>query len=82
MAVCVINFTFLYSYYIQQLLNMDHDCPVPVNKHNSFKDPTPTPDPSGGIKGLFSIVLQWQPAFNILSKNAGRQIHVKGTRGF
>ena len=30
-------FTFHQSYYIKQLLNIDHDCPVPVDKHGSVK---------------------------------------------
>ena len=32
---CVMNITFLQSYYISQLLTIGHDCPVPVDKHGS-----------------------------------------------
>ena len=30
-------FTFPQSYYIYQLLTVDHDCPVPVDKNSSVK---------------------------------------------
>ena len=34
-------FAFPQSFYIQQLLTIDHDCPVPVEKHGNAKiDPT------------------------------------------
>ena len=35
--VCVMIFTFHQSYYIKQLLTIDHDCQVPVDKNGSVK---------------------------------------------
>ena len=37
--------------YIWQLLTMDHDCLVAVDKHNSVKNFTPFTDPLYGVKG-------------------------------
>ena len=34
---CQMIVTIPQSYYIQQLLTIDHDCPVPVDKHGSVK---------------------------------------------
>ena len=34
---CEMNFTFLQSFYIWQLLTIGHDCPLPVDKHDSDK---------------------------------------------
>ena len=36
-------FTFHQSYYIKQLLAIDHDCEVPVDKNGSVKSFTPPP---------------------------------------
>ena len=41
LAFCVMIFTFPQSYYISQLLTIDHDCQVPVDKHGSVKKFTP-----------------------------------------
>ena len=34
LAVCGVNFTFLQNYNIWQFLTIDHDNPVPVDKHD------------------------------------------------
>ena len=45
---CVMIVTFPQSYYIQQLLTKDHDCPVPVDKHGSVQIlPTSLTPPKG-----------------------------------
>ena len=33
--ICEMNFTFPQSYYISQLLTIDHDCGVIADKHDS-----------------------------------------------
>ena len=40
------------SYYISQLLTIDQDWPVPVDKHGSDKHFTPPLDTLGGVKYL------------------------------
>ena len=37
------------------ILTMSHDMLVPVDKHNSYKNFTPPPDPLGGLKGQLFI---------------------------
>ena len=43
--------TFFQSYYIQQLLTIVHNYPVPVDKHDSVKILPHFFDPTQGIKG-------------------------------
>ena len=45
------NSSKLLKMYIQQLLTIDHDCPVPVDKHGSVKNFTRPFDPIQGVKG-------------------------------
>ena len=48
LAFCRINITFLQNNYIEQLLTIGHDYPVPVDKHNRDKKITaPSPSPVG-----------------------------------
>ena len=42
--------TFPQSYYIQQLHAIDHNYPVPVDKHDSVKILPHSFDPSNGLK--------------------------------
>ena len=43
--------TFPQSFYIQQVLTIDHDCPVPVDKCGSVKILPHPFDPTQGVKG-------------------------------
>ena len=73
---CVMNFTLIQSYYIRRAFTVGHNCPVPVDKHDSDTNFTPTtPDPLGGIKGqMFKFCNKLKTFINIFTENshAGR----------
>ena len=51
LAFCGINFTVLHNHDIGHLLTIGHDYPVPVDKHDSGSNFTPSPDPLGWVQG-------------------------------
>ena len=70
LLVCVMNFTFIQSYYIRRSFTIGHVCPVPVDKHDSDTNFTPTtPDPLDWIKDqIFEFCNKWKSFINILLK--------------